>query len=433
MEADWRGSQLELSARDLVAWQKAEQQIESVRGGSLIVRVVDIHGKPLLGVPVHYEQRSHRLGVGVQYPYHARCYDLFQEAGVNAATLWLGWSHVQPEPGRFNWGYLDRVWNPEELARRGLRLTAHALNWFKPEWHVLPDYVKNTPSGDLPALVYAHCGKLAERWGHLIDVFEIVNEPFWAEAQAIEMSLEDMVRICHAAALAIGDHAPNARLQVSFAEASRTRSYAVHPRDLLDALDMAEVRYDIVGLHTFENGYTAITPPTYYRAKSFTGILQTMSQYVRPGKTVSISALAVPSAPPTGKAPSRFTPPYGPWDEERQAQYLDAALTFFAGRAEIESITWWCPVDGRLSLIQDGGLLREDLSVKPSLATLGSWMARHTTRGQVYTDDQGRAPISGLAGDYCITVGTGARGKVVELTVIAQTVDDETIVLDYVP
>jgi len=353
--------------------------------------------------------------------------------GINAATLWLGWSHVQPDPGRYNWGYIERVWSPCEMDKRGLRLTAHALNWFKPGWNVLPDYVQNTPIVDLPKRVYEHCGRIAQRWGRYIDVFEIVNEPFWAEAQAIEMPLEDMVRICHAAALAIRDHAPDARLQVSFAEVSRTPSYAVRPKDMLNALDEADVPYDIVGLHSFENSYTVTEPPTFYRTKSFTGILQTLRQYTRPGKTVSISALAVPSAPSTIKPPSRFKPPYGEWDEELQAQYIDAAYTFFYAQQEVESITWWCPVDGHLSLIKGGGLLHEDLSQKPAFATLRDWVARHTSKGQSYTDIEGKAQISGYAGNYGISIGSGAQGRAIERRIEARMVHDHTVVLDYAP
>ncbi len=91
--------------------------------------------------PVRYEQRQHLFRFGVHYPYHGPTYDLLQEAGINAVTLWLGWKYVQPEPGVFQWDYLDRVWNPAALHRRGLRLTAHAMNWFKPKWQVLPGYL----------------------------------------------------------------------------------------------------------------------------------------------------------------------------------------------------------------------------------------------------------------------------------------------------
>ena len=75
-----------------------------------------------------------------------------QAAGINAATLWLGYSHVQPEPGLFNWGYLERVWHPEALRQRGMTLTAHALNWFHDTWNVLSPHVRAGPPRNCPSL-----------------------------------------------------------------------------------------------------------------------------------------------------------------------------------------------------------------------------------------------------------------------------------------
>ena len=435
MDYEWSGTQLALSARDLAAWEGAEQKIKANRCGVVIVRVVDDNGQPLRGVPVRYEQLRHSFRFGVQYPYHRETYDLLEEAGINAATLWLGWKHVQPESGVFNWGYLERVWHPPSLHRRGLRLTAHALNWFKPGWSVLPQYLLDAPVSELPELVYEHVGQVARRWSSYIEGFELVNEPFWADANALPMPLEDMARICQAAALAVLDVVPNARLEVNFAEVSRTRSYYVFPFDMLEALDKAGVPYNSIGVQALENAYTVTDPPTFFRTKTFTGMLQALSSYAKMGKPLNISALCVPSEPPSQEPPSRFKLPSGPWDEPTQASYLDAAYTLFFAQPTVEGITWRCPVDGRLALIPGGGLLREDLSPKPSYHALRQWMRRHSTgAGQAYTEADGRAVIRECyAGDYEISVGTDGVGKKITHRVAAGLANEVTVVLSYNP
>jgi hypothetical protein len=239
-----------------------------------------------------------------------------------------------------------------------------------------------------------------------------------------------MVRVCHAAALAIRDVLPDAHLEVNFAEVSRKLSYQVSPFDFLAQLEKAGVPYDGVGLEAFENGYSVTDPPTFFRAKTFTGILQTLQQYAKVGKPIHISGLAVPSAPASSKPPSRFELRYGSWDEATQARYLDAAYTFFFAQRAVEGITWWCPVDGRLSFIQAGGLLREDLSLKPSYQALKQWMQRHTISGQVYSDAEGRAVIHGYGGDYEIIVGAGTLGKPMTHHIAPRVATEVTVVLD---
>lgn len=433
MSDEWSALALPLTAKDLVAWEKAEQQIETNRCGDVLIRVTNEDGQPLSDIPVRYEQRQHAFRFGVQYPYDPKAYDLLQAAGINAATLWLGWKYVEPEPGRYNWGYLERVWNPSALYQRGLRLTAHAVNWFKPRWNVMPHYLLETPISELPRLVYEHFGHIARRWGGYIETFELVNEPFWCEATALSLSLEDMVRLCKAAALAVHDVLPQARFEVNFAEISRVPSYQVRPCDFLEALDAEGVPWDSIGLQAFENGYSITSPPVFYRSKTFTGMLQAIAKYASLGRPLHISSLAVPSVPPAMKPPSGFKPPYGDWDEARQAQYLDAAYTLFFAQSEIEGITWWCPVDGRLAYIAGGGLLREDLSPKPAYYALQRWIARHSSSGVRYTDGEGKVIIRGYAGTYDITVGTGTMGRRFTQAIQAREVNERVVVLSYKP
>lgn len=418
------GAQLPLSARDALLWERSAQQIAAQRCGSLIVRLVDQDNNPLRGVRVCYAQRSHALALGVRYPFCARTYGLLQSAGINSATIWLGWQDVQPELGLWNWEYVERVWNPAALARRGLRLHAESLLWLKPSWRVMPSFFLQAPPAEQPRLVYEHVHEIVRRWGAHIASYELVNEPFWKHADLARLTLPQMVRLVHAASLAVRDMAPLAKLEVNFAEVSRIPSYRVRPMDFLEALDRAGVPYHRIGLQMLENSYSTNHSPTFYRCKSFTGILQVLRQYAEAGKPLSISALAAPSLPPAAKPPSDFKPPFGEWTELLQARYLDAAYTYLFAQPAVEGITWCCPVDGRLAWIRGGGLLREDLSPKPSFKALQSWVERHTTRGQAVTDEEGKVVISGFAGDYDVALDLGQRVDNLQLSIAPRLVHE---------
>jgi endo-1,4-beta-xylanase len=433
MAVEWGGRALALSPKDAALWEKTGSQTEAHRCGAAVIRVIDGDGQPLSGVPVRYEQRRSAFRFGVHYPYQARAFDLFQAAGINAATLWLGWADVEPEPGAFNLDYLERVWNPLALHERGLRLTAHAINWLKPAWRVLPEYLRALPVSDLPRLAYEHTRRIVQRWSPYIDTYELVHEPCWPGARALPLAVEDMVRLCHATALAVRDVYPEARLEVSFSEVSRLPTYTVRPLDFLAALERAGVPYHTIGLQLFENAYSASQPPLYYRSKTLSGILQSQHYYAALGKPLHVTALAAPSVAPPGKPPTYFKPPYGPWNEETQARYLDAAYTYLFAEPQVQGITWWCPVDGRLSYIRGGGLLRQDLSPKPAYAALQQWTARHTSSGQLRSDVEGKAYLRGQAGEYDVAVGVGVLGRSLSLSIEAGGVNEQTVVLAYNP
>lgn len=431
MDPGWGVEKLGLSDRDVAAWEHAEQEIEAHRCGDIILRVVNADGVPLSHVPIRYRQQESAFRYGIHYPHDRDVLAILREAGINAATLFAGWKYVEPQRGFYNWEYLDKVWQPAMMRAAGLQLAVQGLNWFKPQWHVLPEYLLETPTSKLPELAYEHVGELARHWGAYVQRFEIVSEPFWREASAIELDLEDMLRLCHATALAIRDVLPTAQLEVGFGEISRIRSYGVRPCDLVEALEKQGVPYDALALYCFENAYSVTKPQTFYRAKTFTGILQTLRQYAALGKPLHIAALAVPSVPPQGKMPSYFKLPYGPWDEERQAAYLHVAYTLLLAQPEVEGITWWCPVDGRLSYIAGGGLLRQDLSPKLAYHALRDVIQRHMSAGQVHTDDEGQAIVRGYAGEYELTVGGGGRGRRIVERIEARMVSEVTVVLDH--
>ncbi len=420
---------LPATGNDLLAWEKAQHQIKANRCGELIVRVVNEQGQPLSEIPIAYHQKSHDFEFGLHYPYDPQVYDIFQELGFNAATLWLGWKHVQPTSGHFNWRYLDRVWNPPALHKRGISLTAHSLVWFNAHWQVLPDYIYDVAWDELPHLTYTHVRAIARHWAPYIHTYEIINEPFWNQANVLALSLETVVKICKAAALAIRDTVPEARLRVNLTEPGRIQNYQIRPLDFFDALDQAGVHFDVLGIQVLENCFSSEDPPRFFQTKKLSTILSTIRKYATIGRPIIISAFGAPSTWPQYPIPESYRPPYGPWDEDLQARYAEFAYTLFFAEPAVQGITWWSPVDGPLAYIPSGGLIDGQLEPKPAYDALHRWFQTYTSSGTAFSDGDGKAVIRGYAGTYQLRIGKGAQAKITLQTILPGQVREATLVL----
>lgn len=105
--------------------------------------------------------------------------DRIEASGARWVRVDVGWAMLQPEPGRF-----DRQWAVpkvdgviRDLRRRGLKVVV--MFWLTPAWAtaetdpVLAPYT----SPDDPQDYADALGWAVRRWGHVVDAWEIWNEP----------------------------------------------------------------------------------------------------------------------------------------------------------------------------------------------------------------------------------------------------------------
>ena len=96
--------------------------------------------------------------------------DLIADLGVRTMRYGVPWYRVNPEPGRWQWGWLDRV--VEHMAARWVRPIFDLVHYGTPLWlkgsFVAPDY---------PMRVAEYGARVAERYGELAHGWTPLNEP----------------------------------------------------------------------------------------------------------------------------------------------------------------------------------------------------------------------------------------------------------------
>ncbi|MFG3339691.1 family 1 glycosylhydrolase [Glycomyces sp. NPDC048151] len=106
----------------------------------------------------HYQRFHADLGLAV-------------EAGAELVRWGVPWHRIQPEPGRWDWAWLDRVM--DRYAELNLRPIVDLMHYGTPLW--LDDQFANP---DYPKLVAEYSAQVAERYLHLgVTDYTPVNEP----------------------------------------------------------------------------------------------------------------------------------------------------------------------------------------------------------------------------------------------------------------
>ncbi len=109
----------------------------------------------------------------------AEVLDRIEESGARWVRLDVGWAMLQPRPGGFDEGWavplVDEVM--QQLRERDLKVLV--MFWLTPTWASSePDeFTAQYTSPDDPADYAAALGEVAERWGDVVDAYEVWNEP----------------------------------------------------------------------------------------------------------------------------------------------------------------------------------------------------------------------------------------------------------------
>ncbi|MHC4177443.1 MAG: endo-1,4-beta-xylanase, partial [Planctomycetota bacterium] len=128
-----RAAQSEKREQEIL--RRCDGQIEKNRKSDATVRVIDSAGRPVAGASVQVEQTRHDFLFGSNIyrfdrfktaadnaAYKRRFEELF-----NAATVGFYWRWYEPERGKPQYPYTDKVvaW----CAERGIRMKGHPLLW----------------------------------------------------------------------------------------------------------------------------------------------------------------------------------------------------------------------------------------------------------------------------------------------------------------
>jgi hypothetical protein len=104
------------------------------------------------------------------YQYWREDLDLLARTGADSLRWGIPWYRVEPEPGRFEWDWVDRV--VDHIAALGLTCIVDLMHYGTPLW-----MTRSFLDPDYPQRVAAYAAAAVTRHGDRFDVWTPLNEP----------------------------------------------------------------------------------------------------------------------------------------------------------------------------------------------------------------------------------------------------------------
>jgi GH35 family endo-1,4-beta-xylanase len=284
----------------------------------------------------------------------------FQEL-FNFATVPFYWRHFEPQAGQPNFLSLDEQvnWlNQAKIIPKG-----HPLVWFHPIG--IPEWVRGKTYQEMKQLIFQRVKNITAHYGQKIPYYDIINEPHGISwANDLNYSQEQFLELTQIAAEASRQGNPeviriinNCCLWAQNVPYNKPPQYS--PYSYLKACLAAEIPFEVIGLQL------------YYPDQDMLEINRLLERFSILGKPIHITELGVSSG--TAIDETAFLKEttglwHQPWSETVQAEWIEQFYTLCYSKLYIKAISWWDLIDGQFW--PHGGLLRQDLTPKPSFERL---------------------------------------------------------------
>jgi len=372
------------------AAEKREQEIVAATAAAIdkhrksgcTLRLVDSAGRALAGAKVSVEQVRHEFLFGCniymfdRYGDAARdeAYKRRFEEMFNYATVGFYWRSYEPQRGKPNYAYTDKV--VQWCRQRGIRMKGHPLLWG--DQAGIPPWSKGQPPAEVQQ---QRVREIMTRYQGAIEFWEVVNEPSHLREPKIDEPYRWARQADPRAYLIVNDYYVLADGGPGF--------FRLLSRAIADG-----VPFDGIGIQAHE--------PRTMRFP-LDRVQSILDKYAALGKELHITEFT----PTSGGAKITGSHREGVWDEQAQAEYAVKFYRVCFAHPAIRAITWWDLCD-QGAWLKGGGMLRADMSPKPVYEQLKrliheEWTTRLTATA---ADADGRLSFRGFRGRYRLTVET---------------------------
>ncbi len=389
-----------IAAMKAVTPDAIQARIEKVRKGSLTVRVVDAHGKPVPGARVTLRQKSHAFlfgcnGFGLnpsdtspeQKAYQDRFTALF-----NFATLPFYWGSFEGEPGKPQYARVDAM--ADWFLARGVTLKGHPLVWHE----VYPGWAPPTADAAIP-LLHRRVTDLLTHYRGRIRYWDVVNEanasPSYPKTGVGDWARRDGPAAMVATALGWAREASiGAGNTLIYNDFDTSDTNLDHLRELRAMRALP----DVIGIqsHMHSNNWP------------LDQLWRTTERFAAFGLPIHYTETTILSGP---RHPDLdFANPPTEWNttaegEREQADYAAQFYSVLFSHPAVRAITYWDFSDRGAWLNAPAGFLRKDMSPKPVYTRLmklihGDWWTN--LAGE--TDFAGNYKARAFYGDHTLTV-----------------------------
>jgi len=418
-----RALAIALNASEAEVMAEARASIRRNRRGRIIVEALDENRRPLPNLRLRVSQRRFDFLFGAfNDGYDPETIARMRAAGLNYATMYLSWARTEPRDGLFDFGAIDRSFDPEAaLAEDGFTVRGHALVWMADA--EMPRYMHRM-RGNRAAIrseVERRVAAIVGHYGDRVAIWEANNEGHAAWAQW-GLDRAGMIDVVGTAATEIRRLAPQSEIMINLAlplgedvalkyypfirqvSAGRISNFSSDPYGYAEELSRAGVPYDLIGLQFYNGGYVDVLGREQVPAIDLFRFAEELDRYARLGKPIQITEIAAPSATRGGPGESFWHQHAG---AATQADYLEGVFTIAYGNQNVRGINWWDFYDNG-AFVESGGLFDRSLHPKPAYARLKELLAGWRSDGEVTTGADGRAVFEGAPGDYEVSAVDGA-------------------------
>ena len=382
---------------------EADDRIAKHRKGKATLRVLGPNRQPLpAGARLHVRQSRHAFLFGCNIFRLGRCRtpeDNTAYAGqfaglLNFATLPFYWWSYERQKGQ---PADDRTDETVQWCRRhGITTKGHPLAWN----YVDPQWLTGTPE-EVMRLQIERIAKCMKRFKGDIGIWDVVNEathhdrdetkrnaPLLTEAIS-RMGVGPYVRAAYRTARGAD---PDATLIINDYRTDPTFEEKVISQ-LVD--EDQKPLYDVIGIQShMHSGH-------WGPARTW----EVCERFARYGKPLHFTETTLVSGP---KSASGWTTTAK--GEEQQAEHAAEFYTVLFSHPAVEAITWWDFSDQGAWQGAPAGLIRDDMSPKPTYERLADLIKRRWwTQDTVENGADGRAGIEGFLGDYEVAAEQGGR------------------------
>ncbi len=398
------------------------------RKASASIRVTDANGDALANRRLRLEQRAHEFWFGCgafdAVPYaNGMADDPFLRDRVekwlalfNYGTLPFYWGRYEPEEGRPE---IESLMNAARfLTGKGKAVKGHPLCWHT----VCADWLLKYDDKTILDRQLARIHRDVSAFAGVIDVWDVINEvvimpEFDRYDNAITRVCRRYGRVTLVKEVFDAAKAANPRALLLINDFNLSDRYAALIRDCLDA----GAPIGAIGLQTHQHqGYMGAQRlgevlrrfegfglPLHFTENTL------VSGHLMPPHIVDLNDYRVSEWPTT------------PEGEARQAREWEEMYRLLFDHPAVEAVTGWDFADGAW-LGAPSGLIAKDNRVKPAYRTLDRLINDEwRTRGEIVTDEGGRAEVTGFRGTYALTDGTaegafrlGERSGEIAVTVV---------------
>lgn len=286
----------------------------------------------------------------------------------NFVTVPLTWRQIEPNEQEHNFEWLDECIN--WLWRNRIAVKLGPLVSFSPQ--AVPDwlFIWENDFEQVREMAYEYVTNVVQRYQNRVQAWDVASG--LNADNCFKFSFEQIIEMTRSVALAAKRVSHRSLVLIEMTE-PWGEYYAVNQRTIppfiyADMIGQSGVNFDGFGIKLrFGRGGGGM------RARDLLELSSLLDRFAVFGKSVHLAGVQVPSQRDPRDANGRIGEAgfwHGSWSEQTQADWLEQAYQIALSKPYVESITWQDLVDRDDTVLQNGGLLRKDLSPKPAFERL---------------------------------------------------------------